>query len=220
VRLDLHSHSRYSPDSKLDPIEMVKVAKKQGLDGIAITDHNAIEGARKAREYALTVDFFVLRGTEVSTEAGHVLAYGVDELIPRGRSVGRTVEDVLAAGGVAVAAHPYRFWSGLGEAATVSAPFAAYEVQNARTLHGGNVHARALAANQRVGATGGSDAHHLHEIARAVTVVQDASTEEGVLEVLRQGRTRAHGQDRGAGATVRYVTKCVGEWILRGMRRI
>ena len=220
VRLDLHAHSRYSPDSKLEPLEIVKVAKREGLDGIAITDHNAVEGARRAKGYARSVGLLVIPATEVSTREGHVLAYGVTEPIPRDQSVSKTVDDILAAGGVPVAAHPYRFWSGLGEARTVEATFAAFEVQNARTLRGGNLRARALADRQSVGSTGGSDAHFLGEIGRAVTIVEGASTEGEVLEALRRGRTRAEGRDRGAAATVRYVTKAVAEWAGRGFKRI
>jgi len=220
VRLDLHSHSRYSPDSKLDPAEIVRVAKSRGLDGIAITDHNAVEGAAKAWDYGRGIGVTVVRGTEVSTKEGHVLAYGVKEPIPRDLSSRETVERIVADGGIPVAAHPYRFWSGLGEEATVAAPFAAYEVRNARTLRRGNVKASALAASKGVPGIGGSDAHFLEEIGRAVTVVEDASTEVEVLEAVRRGSARAEGVDRGASATVRYVTKCVGQWILRGMRRI
>jgi len=220
VRLDLHSHSRYSPDSKLDPAEIVRVAKSRGLDGIAITDHNAVEGAAKAWDYARGIGVTVVRGTEVSTKEGHVLAYGVREPIPRDLSSRETVERIVADGGIPVAAHPYRFWSGLGEQATVETPFAAYEVRNARTLRRGNAKASALAASKGVPGIGGSDAHFLEEIGRAVTVVEDASTEVEVLEAVRRGSARAEGVDRGASATVRYVTKCVGQWILRGMRRI
>ena len=220
MRLDLHSHSRYSPDSKLDPAEIVRVAKSRGLDGIAITDHNAVEGAAKAWDYARGIGVTVVRGTEVSTKEGHVLAYGVREPIPRDLSSRETVERIVADGGIPVAAHPYRFWSGLGEEATVAAPFAAYEVRNARTLRRGNAKASALAASKGVPGIGGSDAHFLEEIGRAVTVVEDASTEVEVLEAVRRGSARAEGVDRGASATVRYVTKCVGQWILRGMRRI
>jgi len=220
VRLDLHAHSRYSPDSKLDPLDIVRVARAQGLDGIAITDHNAVEGALHARDHSRSSGLLVITATEVSAQHGHVLAYGVTERIARDRSPRETVEEILALGGVPVAAHPYRFWSGLGEELTRSAPFAAYEVQNARTFRRGNARARELAGTNGVGATGGSDAHFLHEIGRAVTIVEGASTEAEVLEALRRGRTRAEGVDRGAGATVRYVTKTVGEWMLRGFRRI
>jgi hypothetical protein len=213
-------HSRYSPDSKLDPIEMVKVAKARGLDGIAITDHNAVDGAKKARAYGDSAGVLVIVATEVSTADGHVLAYGVDQTLPRDRSARETVEDTLALAGVPVAAHPYRFWSGLGEEETLASSFAAYEAQNARTLRRGNTRAQSLAAAQRVGLTGGSDAHFYHEIGRAVTIVDGGSTEGEVLEALRRGTTRAEGTDRGAGATARYVTKAVGEWIARGFRRI
>jgi hypothetical protein len=220
VRIDLHSHSRYSPDSKVDPVDLVRAAKAGGLDGIAITDHNSVEGAAKALEFARSVGFLVVRGTEVSTFDGHILAYGVREVIPRGLTPRDTVERIVALGGVPVAAHPYRFWSGLGEQATVASPFVAYEVQNARTLRRGNLQATALAADRNVGGTGGSDAHFIDEIGRAVTIVEDGGTEDDVIEALRRGRTRAEGADRGAGATARYVTKAVGEWMLRGFRRI
>lgn len=221
VRLDLHSHSRHSPDSRLDPVELVKRARSLGLDGIAVTDHNSLGGGRAAYEHARGMkDFLVLRGMEVSAVFGHVLAYGVREEVPRGLTTVETAERVIALGGVAVAAHPYRFWSGLGEPETVAAKFAAYEVQNARTLRRGNARAKALAARMGVGTTGGSDAHFLHEVGRAVTVVESASTEDEVLDAIRRGRTRVEGRDRGAAATMRYVTKCVGEWILRGMKRI
>ena len=198
----------------------MRVAKSRGLDGIAITDHNAVEGAAKAWDYGRGIGVTVVRGTEVSTKEGHVLAYGVKEPIPRDLSSRETVERIVADGGIPVAAHPYRFWSGLGEQATVETPFAAYEVRNARTLRRGNAKASALAATKGVPGIGGSDAHFLEEIGRAVTVVEDASTEVEVLEAVRRGSARAEGVDRGASATVRYVTKCVGQWILRGMRRI
>ena len=66
MRLDLHTHSRYSPDSKLEPIEIVKAAKQRGFDGVAITDHNAIEGSRLAWEYGRANGFLVIRGAEIS----------------------------------------------------------------------------------------------------------------------------------------------------------
>ncbi|TLZ71505.1 MAG: histidinol-phosphatase, partial [Methanobacteriota archaeon] len=84
-----------------------------------------------------------------------------------------------------------------------------------------NVRARALARERKVGETGGSDSHFLDEVARATTAIDSGALRLGdVLQVLGQGRTAADGIDRGAAATVRYVTKCVGQWFLRGMRRI
>jgi predicted metal-dependent phosphoesterase TrpH len=222
MRIDLHCHSRYSPDAAVDPVLLVKRARVLGLDGVAITDHNAVVGGKKAYAYGRALDsFLVVRGVEVSAAEGHVLAYGVEDDVPRGLPTEETVERIEALGGVAVAAHPYRFWSGLGEEATTSASFAAYEVQNARTLRRGNERARRLAARAGRPGTGGSDAHFLRELGTAATVFPDRlETESAVLEALRRGAVRAEGRSRGAVATTVYVTKCVGEWMLRGMRRI
>jgi len=222
VRLDLHSHSRYSTDSRADPVEIVRAARRTGLDGIAITDHNAVEGARIAVASATGArDFLVIPAVEVSTSAGHVLAYGVREPVPRDLPPQECVERIGAMGGLAVAAHPYRFWSGLGEVATTSAPFAAYEVVNARTLRRGNDRAAALADARRVGRVGGSDAHALSEIGRAATVLDGGlASVDDVLQAIAQRRTSAVGASRGAAGTIGYVVRCVGEWLGRGMRRM
>lgn len=218
MRLDLHNHTRYSPDSRVRPAELVAAAKRAGLDGLAITDHNAVGGVLEALDAAGS-GFLVLPGIEISTISGHVLAYGVREVVPRDRSVAETVERVAALGGVAIAAHPYRFWSGLGETALGQAPFPAYETANARTLRRGNHRAASRAAAARVGQTGGSDSHFLDEVARAVTLA-DGGTVDDVLQQLAQGKTRADGRSRGPAGTLRYVPKAVVEWMGRGMRRI
>lgn len=222
VRLDLHSHSRYSPDSKVDPVDLVRVARRAGLDGIAITDHNALGGAGAAVEAAAGHEgFLVVPAIEVSSSDGHILGYGVRANIARDLTPAETLERIEAAGGIAVAAHPYRFWSGLGEAATTGARFTAYEVLNARTLRRGNARAMALADRRHVGRVGGSDAHFLDEVGRAVTVIDGGPGRvDDVLQAIAQHRTTVEGRSRGAGGTVRYVTKAVGEWIRRGMRRI
>ncbi len=220
MRLDLHNHTRYSPDSRVDPRDLVATAKRLGLDGIAVTDHNSVGGVRLAEE-AAKLDFLVIPGTEVSSREGHILAYGVQEQIPRGLSVLDTIDRVVALGGIPVAAHPYRFWSGIGQSGIVSAPFRAYETRNARTLRRANLRAMRLARARRVAETGGSDSHYLDEVARATTDIDGGVLDvDGVLQALEQGKTRPEGVDRGGAATLRYVTKCVGEWIARGMRRI
>jgi predicted metal-dependent phosphoesterase TrpH len=186
------------------------------LDGVAITDHNAVGGIREAEEAAGT-EFVVIPGLEISTKSGHVLAYGIREVVPRDLSVAETVRRIEAIGGVAVAAHPYRFWSGLGEAALSEASFVAYETRNARTLRGGNERARALALARQVGQT----SHFLDEVGQAITTLDSGIVRpEDVVELLEARKTSAEGRSRGASATVRYVTKAVGEWIFRGMRRI
>ncbi len=222
MRLDLHNHTLHSPDSKLEPAALVHRTRELGLDGLAITDHNTMAGVRTAVEAARdSPGLLVIPGMEVSTSEGHVLAFGVSGPIPRDLTAQETVERIVAAGGVAVAAHPYRFWSGLGEPATISAKFVAYEVRNARTLRRANDRAELLAARQGLGRTGGSDAHFLDEHGSAYTVFDGGpSSVDDVLQELGSGKTRAEGRHRGPAETVVYVTKAVSEWIGRGMRRI
>jgi predicted metal-dependent phosphoesterase TrpH len=218
--LDLHNHTRHSPDSRVSPAELVAIAKRIGLGGLAITDHNSVGGIKEALE-ASGNDFLVVPGIEVSTASGHVLAYGVREIVPRDLSVAETVDRIAALGGVAVAAHPFRFWSGIGGDSLRDASFPAYETSNARTLHRGNARARERAKAAKVGETGGSDSHFLDEIARAVTALDSGvGSADDVVQLIGQGRTRAQGFDRGAAGTLRYVPKAVGEWLGRGMRRI
>lgn len=218
--LDLHNHTRYSPDSRVPPAELVAVARRIGLQGLAITDHNAVAGIAEA-EGAAGKDFLILPGIEVSTASGHVLGYGVRDVVPRDLGVAETAERITALGGVAVAAHPFRFWSGLGGEALGQAKFLAYETSNARTLRHGNVRARERARSAKVGETGGSDSHFLDEVARAVTAFDaGVTTVDGLLDLIARGKTRSQGFDRDAAGTLRYVPKAIGEWIGRGMRRI
>lgn len=220
--LDLHNHSRHSPDSKADPVELVKHARAIGLDGVAITDHNSLGGYRRAAEVARDWnDFLLVPAIEVSTDRGHVLGYGLAEPVPRDLPPVETVEAVTDRGGIAVAAHPYRFWSGLGEDATVSSPFVAYETHNARTLGSGNRRAAALADARALGRVGGSDAHFLSEMGRGVTSINAGIADvDSVLQAIAARRTTAHGVSRGPPETAVYVAKCVTEWLARGLRRI
>ncbi|MGD8628412.1 MAG: PHP domain-containing protein, partial [bacterium] len=80
-QLDLHIHTTFS-DGDMTPREMVAEAQKAGLAGIAITDHDEVEGVREAREAAAGSDFIVVSGVELSTSDGkndiHILGYLID----------------------------------------------------------------------------------------------------------------------------------------------
>ncbi len=222
MRLDLHTHSHYSSDSRLDPRDIIRRARQLGLDGIAITDHNSTESSRKTIDFGRDIKGFVIvRGVEVSSSEGHVLGYGVSEDIPRDLSPEETVRRIVEQGGVAVAAHPYRFWSGLGEKATLGTNFDVYEVRNARTSRRGNERADSLARSGGKSRVGGSDGHFIDEIGRAFTVLDSHyDREDDVLQAIAKRISGVGGLHRGIRATLRYVPKSVGEWTIRGFRRI
>ncbi len=213
MKLDLHIHTSYSPDGKVDPKDVLKIAKKLGIDAIAITDHNEIKGALKARSYGILP---VIIGEEVSTLSGHVLAYNIECLIPRGLTVEETIEKIQECSGIAVIAHPYRYWSGVGEKETIKniRHVDGIEIFNGRCKERSNKKAKTLAEKYNKFGTGGSDAHFPEHIGKA-GVVTDCYD---IPECLKNAKT--FGSSRTSLETIAYVKKAVGEWIKRGFKRI
>ncbi len=222
MKIDFHVHSKYSPDARGEIAEIIRMARSRGLGGIAIVDHNEVKGSLEGRRIAReTGGFVVVRGCEVSSGEGHILAYGVDEAIPRGLPPDETVERIRARGGIAVAAHPYRFWSGIGEVPVRKVPFDAVEVHNARSIRGHNLRAGTLAVDVRLPPTAGSDAHTPWEVGAATaTLPEEGMAEAEILEAVVKARAEVGGDSRRLGRTMTYTTKCVSQWMLRGMRRI
>lgn len=82
MRVDLHLHTTAS-DGKLSPAEIVRKAVGLGLNVIAITDHDSVEGVEPA--FAAAEDFpslLVIPGVELSADIPggevHILGYFID----------------------------------------------------------------------------------------------------------------------------------------------
>jgi predicted metal-dependent phosphoesterase TrpH len=218
MKADLHIHSCRSRDSSVAVREIVQWAKALDLGCIAITDHNTLEGSTEARAIQ---GILVVPGMEVSSANGHILAYGISEEVPRGLGVEETVERIHDLGGLAVAAHPYRIWSGLGEENVLKAEFDAIETRNSRSTRGGNRKAASLAKRLETGVTGGSDAHVLEQVGAAVTLFpNECGTVDEVLDAIAKRETKVEGRSRGPADSLTYTIKCVSEWAARGFRRL
>lgn len=111
IKLDLHIHSQYSEDGSGSPKEIIKILKKKGLQGMAMTDHNNIEGSLNSIKVA-PKDFIVIPGVEISTLDGHILALNVRENIKRERSVEETIDKINDIGGTPIVPHIFRNLSG------------------------------------------------------------------------------------------------------------
>lgn len=113
MRFDLHLHtSRHSPDSVMDPFAMLERARKIGLDGVVITEHDWLWTGDELDELrAAAPDLIVLAGIEVSAEEGHFLVYGVNDpfAVSKGIGVATLCQEVHRQGGAVVAAHPFRW---------------------------------------------------------------------------------------------------------------
>ena len=66
-----------SDDSFLGVDELIETVRAAGLDGICLTDHDAFWPDEQALELSRRHGFLVLPGSEINTDAGHVLAFGL-----------------------------------------------------------------------------------------------------------------------------------------------
>lgn len=192
VKVDLHVHTVYSPDSSITLEQLVFWAKNRGLTGVAVTDHNSVEGALK---FARETDFLIIPGTEVNSRDGHVVALNVREVIPKGLSAEETVERIHAVGGVAVACHPFALFKGsIGRHA--SDKFDAVETINAsaspfkRSVR----KAEAIAARFKLPRVAGTDAHYAPAIGFAYTVVAAEPNVDAVVKAIANGRCQPFGE--------------------------
>lgn len=199
LSVELHSHSELSYDGR-DPIELLlEQAEAVGLDALAITDHDEIDASLEAAAMAEEYDLVGIPGMEVSSAAGHVLALGVETLIPAGLSYDETLDRIGAQGGIAVVPHPFQS-SRHGVAAHISldqlAAADAIEVYNSRLFTGrANRQAKRFAEKNDLPMTAGSDAHIAEMVGQAVTEV-DAyhQSVDSILDAIVEGRTTVVGK--------------------------
>ncbi len=164
---DLHIHSKYSQDSVLSPEKIISVAKRKGLDGVAVTDHNTIRGGLAAFKLNKSRDFEVIVGTEIKTEYDDIIGLFLNEEI-KTRAFSEVVDAIHAQGGLCILAHPYRRYScpeKLVECVDLVEGF------NARSPKNENNRAVAFAQTFKKPMTAGSDAHLSFEVGRGRTYV-------------------------------------------------
>jgi len=199
LSVELHSHSELSYDGR-DPIELLlEQAEAVGLDALAITDHDEIDASLEAASMAEEYGLVGIPGMEISSAAGHVLALGVEELVPAGLSYDETLDRIASLGGIAVVPHPFQS-SRHGVAAHITdeqlAEADAIEVYNSRLFTGrANRQAERFAKEHGLPMTAGSDAHIAEMVGQAITQV-DAyhRSAEGILDAVATGRTSVVGK--------------------------
>jgi predicted metal-dependent phosphoesterase TrpH len=126
MKFDLHLHTNlHSPDSIMDPVEMVHQARRLGLDGLVITEHDWLWTETELRDLRkIDPNLVVLGGIEVSAHEGHFLVYGVYNpfAVRRGIGVAELCREVHRQGGAVVAAHPFRWGQPFDEILTEERP--------------------------------------------------------------------------------------------------
>ena len=203
MRIDLHIHtSPLSACSYIDPHELVREARRLNLDGICLTEHQVVWDLDKVDKLAGNEGLKIFRGNEFTTNQGDILVFGFYKDIKELLMIQELREEVKAAGGFMIAAHPFRGFKTFGigrlnmtvEQAGKRRMFEfvdAIEVHNGKLSADENDLARKVAAKLGLPGTAGSDAHRLDELGTAVTIFENDITDEiQLVEALHAGRFR------------------------------
>ena len=209
--IDMHMHTVLGAyDSSLKPEDLVEEARRVGLTGANISEHDRIWD-----EFALTrfraahPTLFINNGMEVSTDMGHILAIGLKGYAPGIRRLAelrRVIDDV---GGFLIAAHPFRHFfdpvhfmrQGKKPIEMIPEQLAkmpvleyvdAIEVLNGCNTPRENIFALQVAKVLGKPGTGGSDCHSTQGIGIYCTVFErHLETPEQMLAELKAGRFHA-----------------------------
>ena len=191
LRMDLHVHTHYS-DSKNSVEQVICEARAAGLDGLAITDHETIEGALLASRLAGR-NLLVIVGQEIKTTRGEILGYGLRHSVPDKLKLKEAVSEVHHQGGVVAVPHPTLPLLGIKSSGELAAAGVdAVEVISALTPFP----RRYMEKNERLSArlglpvVAGSDSHHRGTVGQTYTVLEVKERSlEGVLASIKSGRT-------------------------------
>jgi predicted metal-dependent phosphoesterase TrpH len=200
---DLHVHTNVgSADSIIDPEDIVRMARQAGLDGLCITEHG-ISKSELAEKLSLKNGILVLSGIEATTDLGDILVFGVDSYPGNIFEARELHKFVKKAGGVMIAAHPFR--SELTDtypAANLTLEMAsrrplfqlvdAIEAANGWSSEKDVEFCYKVGQLLELGQTGGSDAHMSKQIGCCVTVFSaDIKNEADFIRELKRGQFRA-----------------------------
>lgn len=196
MKLDLHVHSMFSHDCDQAPDVIIRKARRRGLDGLVVTEHNSFEASAPWDEHR-DCGLLVLRGVEYSSASGHVLIYGIDSdrHLPEKRRPLREVGEIAEAEGwVLVAAHPFKSGDDSLGASLLDVDAIRIVEINPRCSEAENDAALALAGAHGFNTVGGSDAHFASRVGRVYTEFAAELHSMGELtEQLRSGVYRYRG---------------------------
>ena len=202
--LDLHSHSVRSDDGRAKVENYCQwIRRKQlPLDGFVLTEHRQFDVESDYRKLEDEFELLILKASEVETEYGHVLVFGVNEDLQSALDfsridlpLARVIEETRKHDAIAVPCHPGRVTVGMCAHVETLGPVEGVEV--IETLNGGsrgteNEEAIALAETHGYRGVGGSDAHIVSFLGRCATRFDnDLTSIEDLVRELKGGAFEA-----------------------------
>jgi predicted metal-dependent phosphoesterase TrpH len=200
--LDLHCHSSASFDSLAPPDRLVAKARLIGLTHLAITDHERIDGALRARDLARD-ELTIIVGEEVKSADGDLIGLFLERAVPPGLSGVETAAAIHDQGGIVGLPHPFDGFrhSGGAQAGAATdrldalAALVDYvEVHNARAYGSANPRAAEFAHRHGLPGVAASDAHSVMELGVAQTVIVGEVSDAASLRAALSAATLITGR--------------------------
>ncbi len=199
--LDLHAHSIKSDDGRAKVQNYCQWIRTRNIpiDGFVLTEHRQFDHESDYSGLAAEYGLSILKGSEVETEYGHILVFGVTPALTDEfdfTDIHLALADVLAAcekhGAVAIPAHPGRKRVGMAahlDEFGVPEGIRIVEVFNGGSRGEEDQVAQQLADDQSYLGIGGSDAHIVSHIGRCATKFPNAISDEQELVAALKAET-------------------------------
>ena len=174
--------------------EIINRCQQTGINCIAITDHDSIEGALKMQRLA---PFPVIVAEEILTPHGEIMGMFLQERIPSGISVEQAISHIKAQGGLVCLPHPFDAFRGFRldrkRLEELAGQIDIIEVFNARSPWlRSSTKARSFARKYGILETAGSDAHTPNEIGSTYVEMPEFNGRDDFLQALKNGKISRH----------------------------
>jgi predicted metal-dependent phosphoesterase TrpH len=199
MKCDFHCHTNYSFDSNSSPKEIVDKAIKEGINCLAITDHEEVGGALEAIEYARGKPILIIPGIEVKSKEGDVLGLNIKEKIPNKLPAKETIKRIKEQGGFVVIPHPFGLFCNFrGNLKELIKEIDAIEILNASIFGNGNETAKKFTNENNLPFTVGTDSHFPNFIGKCYLEIpgENLSIEE-IFEKIKKKGGRVVGKEAG-----------------------
>ena len=196
LKADLHVHTEYSPDCNTPLARIIDRCLEVGINCIAISDHNTIEGALKMQDIA---PFRVIVAEEILTPHGEIMGMFLKESIPGGLSVAETISRIRTQDGLVAIPHPFDRFRQSALNIDITRRLAEQgeldfiEVFNSRTpLYRSSARAESFARKYGIPGSAGSDAHTVQSIGDAYVEMPEFNGCQDFPGALARGTVCGH----------------------------
>jgi predicted metal-dependent phosphoesterase TrpH len=226
VNVEFHCHSMRSVDGMMPHDALLRAAGVVGLDVVAITDHDTVEGAFELRQLVQerSLPLQIIVGEERTLDDGsHFIGLFLERAIVA-RNLAGAIAEITEQGGLCLIPHPFRkkdglLRNGLEPLKLLEGKVAGFELFSAKCSYEENRRSAELLESCRLAPFGGSDAHYECDLGECVNRVewtgdlrasiQRMFQRQGPFEILGKGQETG-ARERSYAALYHRVKKYVG----------